>query len=246
MKTSQNTILITGGGSGIGLEMAKLFALNNKVIITGRDKDRLEAAVSQIAGVSFIQADVTDPADVDRLVKTVKKDFPSLNVLVNNAGNVQYYSLASPNVGAFAKAEEEILTNYLSVIRLTERLLPVLRENKNAAVVNVSSIVAFVPGISLPTYAASKAALHSYSQSLRLTLERNKDDIRVFELMPPLVNTEFSKAIGGENGMPASDVAKALVDGFASDTFEIHPGMTADLYQIFLSSPAAALNALNS
>ncbi|RZJ65917.1 MAG: SDR family NAD(P)-dependent oxidoreductase [Flavobacterium sp.] len=241
------TILITGGGSGIGFEMAKQFsALGNKVIITGRNEERLESAVSQLENARFIQADVTEHNDVERLVETIQRDFPTLNVLINNAGNAQYYKLTDENANAFEKAQEEILTNYLSTIRLTEKLLPTLRKNKNAAIANVSSIVAFVPGITLPTYAASKAALHSYSQSLRLSLTRNNDDIRVFELMPPLVNTEFSKEIGGENGMNPADVAKSLVDAIENDIFEIHPGMTADLYQLYLSSPEAAFNALNN
>ncbi len=247
MKTSQNTILITGGGSGIGFELAKKFSENgNKVVITGRSKERLEKAVSELQNVDFIQADVTNPQDVVNLVKTVKDKFPTLNVLVNNAGNAQYYKLSDENANAFEKASDEITTNYLSAIRLTEKLLPILRQNGSAAIANVSSIVAFVPGITLPTYAASKAALHSYSQALRLTLERNGDDVKVFELMPPLVNTEFSKIIGGENGMDPKDVAQSLIDGLANDNFEIRPGMTQDLYGLFLQSPEQALLTLNA
>ncbi|RZJ73095.1 SDR family NAD(P)-dependent oxidoreductase [Flavobacterium sp.] len=247
MKTSQNTVLITGGGSGIGFELAKILSENgNKVIITGRSRERLEQAVSKLQNVDFIQADVTNPKDVERIADTVKDKFPKLNILVNNAGNARYYKLTDENANAFEKASDEIQTNYLSIVRLTEKLLPTLSKNGSAAIANVSSIVALVPGITLPTYAASKAALHSYSQALRLTLERNGNDTKVFELMPPLVNTEFSKEIGGENGMEPQAVAQSLLDGFADDVYEIHPGMTADLYQLFLQSPQQALAALNS
>lgn len=247
MKTSQNTILITGGGSGIGFEMASLFIANgNKVIITGRSKERLEQAIAQLPGVNYIQADVTKSEDVERLVQTINIHFSSLNILINNAGNAQYYRLTDENANAFDKAQEEITTNYLSTIRLTEKLLPLLRKNGSAAIANVSSIVGFVPTTHLPTYSASKAALHSYTRVLRHTLERDNQDVKVFELMPPLVNTEFSKAIGGENGMDPKDVALALANGFEHGIFEIRPGMTEELYTLYLSSPEAALAALNN
>ncbi|NUY79509.1 SDR family NAD(P)-dependent oxidoreductase [Flavobacterium sp. MAH-1] len=247
MKTSKNTILITGGGSGIGFEMAKLFSANgNKVIITGRSKERLEQAISKLPGANYIQADVTKAEDVDRLVQTINIHFSSLNILINNAGNAQYYRLTDENANAFDKAQEEITTNYLSTIRLTEKLLALLQKNGSAAIANVSSIVGFVPTTHLPTYSASKAALHSYTRVLRHTLERDNQDVKVFELMPPLVNTEFSKAIGGENGMDPKDVALALANGFEQGIFEIRPGITEELYTLYLSSPEAALAALNN
>jgi uncharacterized oxidoreductase len=131
------------------------------------------------------------------------------------------------------------------VIRLNEKLLPLLKKQPEAAIVNVSSIVAFAPGISLATYAASKAAVHSYSQALRLTLERTTA-VKVFELMPPLVNTEFSQEIGGSNGIHPSVVAGDLLKALEANEYEIHVGATAEMYQLFLSSPAAALQAINS
>lgn len=247
MKTSKNTILITGGGSGIGFELAKLLTdQGNKVIITGRTKEKLEKAVSQLKSANYIHADITDQQDVNRLVQTLNIHFPSLNIVINNAGTAQYYRLTDDDANTFDRAGDEILTNYLSVARLTEKLLPLLRKNGPAAIANVSSIVGFVPTMHLPTYSASKAALHSYTRVLRHTLAANNDDIKVFELMPPLVNTEFSKAIGGENGMDPKDVAQALIGGMEHDIFEIHPGMTAELYQLYLSSPEAAMVALNN
>src|SRR5882757_1228734 len=192
MNTTNNTVLISGGTAGIGFEIAKLFSANgSKVIITGRDKDRLDKAVAQLKNTTGILSDVSNAADVDKLVTTIKQDFPELNIVINNAGRAQLYNLATAE-NIFDIAADEMLTNYLAVIRLNEKLLPILSAQKEAAIINVSSVVAFVPG-SLATYSASKAALHSYTQSLRFALT-DQPNIKVFELMPPLVNTEFSQA----------------------------------------------------
>jgi uncharacterized oxidoreductase len=244
MKTTGNIVLITGGGSGIGFEIAKLFSQKgNQVIITGRNAARLQQAASQLKNTTAIPTDINNEEDVARLLKKVNTDFPGLNILINNAGHAYAYQL-SAQANAFEKASQEMLTNYLSVIRLTEKFLPLLAKQKDAAIVNVSSIVAFVPSHTISTYAASKAALHSYSQALRFTLEQS-GSIKVFELMPPLVNTEFSKEIGGENGIPPAAVAEALFESFEKDNFEIHVGNTADIYQLHRSSPAEAFQAMN-
>ncbi|HEY4209770.1 MAG TPA: SDR family NAD(P)-dependent oxidoreductase [Puia sp.] len=138
------------------------------------------------------------------------------------------------------------LTNYLAPIRLTEKLLPLLKRQQEAAIVNVTSIVAFAPGRRLATYAASKAAMHAYTRTLRLTLERTAGNVKVFELVPPLVNTEFSRVIGGEKGFPPRQVAEDLLTSLAENNYEIHVGNTAQLYQLSLSSPAEALQVMNA
>lgn len=243
MKTTQNTILITGGGSGIGFEMAKAFsALGNLVIITGRDQNRLESAASIIPGVATIQCDVTKQADVENLVKKLHNEFPSLNIVINNAGQVYVYDLAGDKK-IFSQASEEILTNYLSTIRLNEELISILKGQKESAIVNVSSIVAFVPSQRMATYSASKAALHSYSQALRLSLSNTA--VKVFELMPPLVNTAFSKEIGGERGIAPFLVAEELIKAFEKDIYEIHVGQTANIFELYRKSPGEALRMMN-
>ena len=244
MKTTANTILITGGSAGIGLAIAQKFsAEGNTVIITGRNEARLKEAVAKIGGnVTAIAADVSKTDEVEALVQKITADFPQLNVLINNAGAAHYYNIGTDG-NAFEKAQDEILTNYLSIIRLTEKLLPALKQQTEAAVVNVSSIVAFVPNAGIATYSASKAALHSYSQSLRLSLEDTP--VKIYELMPPLVNTDFSKDIGGENGIAPSVLANDLFDAFANSHYEIHTGNTADIYKLSQADPAAALNAMN-
>lgn len=243
MKTSKNTVLITGGSAGIGFEIAKLFGANdNRVIILGRNEARLQQAASRLQNVTAIRCDITDEADLARLAGTLAKDFPELDVVINNAGEAYGYSL-EPGAGAAEKALAEMQTNYFSVIRLTEMLWPILARQTEAAVVNVSSIVAFVPGNRIPTYSASKAALHSYTQSLRHT--QRDSSVKIFELMPPLVNTDFSKDIGGADGIAPSVVAADLLRAFETDTYEIHVGDTAGLYNLFHSSPADAFAAMN-
>jgi len=245
MKTSQNTVLIIGGTAGIGLEIVKqLTALNNHVIVTGRNKNRLDAALAGLENVTAIPFDVSKSAEVDQLVQRIVKDFPDLNMVINNAGRAILYNLADNSQDAFANAEDEMLTNYLSIIRMNQKLLPILKQQPEAAIVNVSSIVAYVPGISLPTYAASKAALHSYTTSLRLSLESTS--VKVFELMPPLVDTEFSKEIGGENGIKPSAVADEFISSLAKDEFEIRVGDTAKIYELFRQSPSGALTVMNA
>ncbi len=244
MRTTKNTVLITGGSAGIGFEIAKLFSqTENHVIITGRDEERLKKASSKLQNVTAIVSDVSNEADVNALVKRLVSDFPELNIVINNAGRALVYNLTTENVHAFDKAADEMHTNYLSVIRLNEKLLPLLKLQKEAAIVNVSSVVAFVPG-SLATYSASKAALHSYTQALRIALER-VSDVKVFELMPPLVDTEFSAPIGGHNGIKPSVVAERFLEGLKKDEYEIRVGQTEDIYRLYLSSPSDALNYLN-
>jgi uncharacterized oxidoreductase len=244
MNITNKTILITGGGSGIGFEFAKsLSEKNNRVIITGRTEDRLKQAVAKLKNVSYFAADINDGTQVDALLAHIQNGFGGLDVLVNNAGKAYVYALGE-GAGAYEKAVEEMNTNFFAAVRLTEKLLPILSARGEAAIVNVSSIVALVPGHNLSTYAASKAALHSYTQTLRYTLAKTTG-IRVFEIMPPLVDTEFSTEIGGSNGIPPSAVASHLLAGLENDQYELHTGGTADLYQLTLSAPQEAFKVLN-
>lgn len=246
MKTTNHTVLITGGGSGIGLAIARLLSeQGNQVLITGRNEARLQQAAAGIPGVTPIACDVTDAAAVHLLVQRIEAEFGGLSVLVNNAGYADAYELL-PGAGAYAIAQAEMQTNYLAIVRLTEALLPVLRRQPEAAVVNVSSIVAFVPAAAVPTYSASKAALHAYTQALRHTLSQHLPTVHVFELMPPLVDTEFSAGIGGANGIPPRQVAEELLAALRQDQYEIHVGQTAGLYQLFRADPAQAFATMNS
>ena len=244
MKIENNTALITGGSAGIGFEIAKqLVAAGNHVIIIGRNPERLQKAADELKNATAISADVSNAKDVERLVEHVVEQHPSLNMVINNAGAAQLTNLLTES-NTYEKASAEILTNYLSVIRLNEKLLPQLKRQSAAAIVNVSSVVALVPGSALAGYSASKAALHSYTQSLRHSLLET--GIKVFELMPPLVDTSFSAAIGGHNGIKPEVVAQELLSALASDNYEIRIGNTEQIYQLYRSSPREAFEVMNS
>ncbi|WP_308006401.1 SDR family NAD(P)-dependent oxidoreductase [uncultured Chryseobacterium sp.] len=245
MNTTDNTILITGGGSGIGLEIAKALSSVNRIIIVGRNKEKLDAAAKDLENVFTIQADITDENDVNRLYEEVKTSFGGLNILINNAGNAYVYNIANDG-DAYSKAVAEFTTNYFAPIRLSEKFLPLLTQQNEAAIVNVSSIVGFLPGANLPTYSDSKAALHSHTKSLRYELVKDTK-VKVFELMPPLVATDFSAEIGGlENGIPASDVANDLVKALKEDIYEIRVGNTGLLYDNFFAATEGAFAAFNN
>jgi len=244
MKTTNNTILITGGSAGIGFEIAKLLSeKGNNVIITGRNEERLNQAASKLNNVKTIVSDVSKAEDVEKLVAQITQEFSQLNMVINNAGQAFVFDMTAENANGFEKAEDEMLTNYLSVIRLNEKLLPILKTQQNAAIVNVSSITAYVPS-GLATYSASKAALHSYTQSLRFALEKDTQ-IKVFEIIPPLVDTDFSAPIGGKSGISPTLVAEEFLASLENDNFEIRVGQTEDIYRLFLSAPEEAFFAMN-
>lgn len=225
MKTNGNTILITGGSAGIGFELAKQFStLGNKVLITGRNEEKLKQAADKLENVIPIAGDVTDSESTDQLLAKIKKEYPELNVVINNAGYADAYQLGV-DANAYIVAAREMETNYLAIVGLTEKLLPTLLNNEQATVVNVTSIVAYAPQNILPTYSASKSALKAYTDVLRNTLG---DKLNVFELIPPLVNTEFSKEIGGESGIPPQEVAQELLTAMEKNQWQVPVGMSKE------------------
>src|SRR5208283_122153 len=189
MNTTGNTILITGGGSGIGRGLAEAFhALGNQVVIAGRRKEALDETTAANPGMASLTLNITDPAGIAQFATQVVKQYPALNVLINNAGIMRLEKLL-PQQGDLADAEATIATNLLGPIRLTAALLPLLKKQPLAVIMNVSSGLAFVPIAFTPTYCATKAAIHSYTQSLRYQLQGS--GIEVLELIPPYVATDL-------------------------------------------------------
>lgn len=188
MQTNNNTILITGGGSGIGAALAHRFHdLGNTVIIAGRRLETLQGVIGDRPNIHALQLDIDSAESIATFAKTVIAAFPGLNVLVNNAGIMRMETLEG--FRDLADAEATITTNLLGPIRLTNALVEHLSTQPKPAIVNVSSGLAFVPLTATPTYSATKAAIHSYTVSLREVL---KGKIEVIELVPPAVQTELT------------------------------------------------------
>ena len=189
MKTSGHTILVTGGGSGIGRALAEAFhARGDRVIVAGRRRAALAEVTAANPGMEAIELDVGDPAAIAAFAKDVVARFPDLDALVNNAGIMRYEDLRDP--AHLADAEATITTNLLGPIRLTAALLPHLATRPSATVINVTSGLAFVPLTGTPTYSATKAGLHFYTLAMRRQLAGSS--IEVIELPPPYVQTELT------------------------------------------------------
>jgi len=211
MKTTGNTILITGGGTGIGRGLAEAFhALGNHVIIAGRRKEPLEETTRANPGMTSIRMDTGDATSIRTAASYLAKQYPALNVLINNAGIMRAEKLQTQQED-LADAESTIATNLLGPIRLTAALLPQLQKQPQSVVMNVSSGLAFVPLSPTPTYCATKAAIHSYTQSLRYQLRATTTE--VLELIPPYVATDLMNGASDPRAMP--------LDKFIAEVMEI-------------------------
>jgi uncharacterized oxidoreductase len=212
MKTTGNTILITGGGSGIGRGLAEAFhALGNQVIIAGRGKKALDQVTAANPGMTSSTLDIENSGGIRSFAAQIAKDYPALNVLINNAGIMRAETLQAQPAD-LADAEAIINTNLLGPIRLTAALLPLLRKQSSSVIMNVSSGLAFVPMALTPTYCATKAAIHSYTQSLRHQFKGTTTS--VVELIPPYVATELMS--GGSSNSRAMPL-----DKFTAEVMEI-------------------------
>jgi len=205
MKTSGNTILITGGGSGIGRGLAEAFhARGNRVILAGRRQAALDEVARAHPGMASLALDIENPAAIRDFAAHLTAQHPALNVVVHCAGIMRLEDLSAAP-GYLADAEATIATNLLGPIRLTAALLPHLQRQPAAAILNVTSGLAYIPLAGFPTYCATKAALHSYTESLRFQLRETK--IEVIEIAPPYVQTELtgSHQAADPRAMPLKD-----------------------------------------
>ena len=248
MKLTENTILITGGSNGIGLELATQFLkLGNTVIITGRNLNRLNEVKKKYPKLNIIQSDAGKSIDIKSLYEIVSKQFPKLNVLINNAGIMRKLNLNDTSLD-LENINQEIAINLSGPIRMVNQFLPLLKLQQHAAIMNVSSGLAFVPFPISPVYSATKAGVHFYTQTLRIQLKNS--NIKVFELAPPLTNTDLQNAFSpddmkGTQVMETAKLIEVAIKGFSNDTLEIRPGQSNLLKFMSRIAPQFILNQMS-
>ena len=235
MKTNGNTVLITGGATGIGFALAEAFVKEgNEVIICGRREHKLKEAKDKLPQIHTIECDITKVGDIFILYYNIKNDLKDVNILVNNAGIGRMINLKKDEPSLM---EDEICTNLVAPIHLSAIFIPDLLRQKESAIINVSSGLAFVPMAAMPVYCATKAAIHSFSISLRHQLKDTA--IKVFEVIPPIVDTEFHKDARDElknRSIPPSVVAEETLRALGKDEYEIPIGMSKNLRMADINS----------
>ncbi|CAN7382869.1 MULTISPECIES: SDR family oxidoreductase [Rhizobium] len=226
MNLKGNTIFITGGGSGIGRGLAEAFhKLGNQVIISGRRKSYLDDVINANPGMAAYELDITDVESINSVTKRIVADYPDLNVLVNNAGIMPFDDAAHP-------IEETVLqsivnTNLLGPIRMTSALVEHLKTKADAVIINNTSVLAYVPIAYNAVYSSTKAALHSYSLSLRFALRETS--VSVQEIAPPWVDTDLIKKSGDPRAMPLEAFINETMAKLASESPEIVVDMVKPL-----------------
>lgn len=228
MKLDNNTILITGGTGGFGYEFAsRLTALGNTVIITGRNAEKLQEVKRKLPAVHTIQSDVSKADDIVSLYDRVIQEFPDLNILINNAGEMWKISLNQEH--DLCDITREIDINLMGPIRMVQQFLPHLKTKKTAAILNVTSGIALMAFPISPIYSASKSGLRSYTQALRIQLKNT--NINVMELVAPGSSTPLNDKFRNEDGfsesalMAPDKIVDAAIKGMQNDKDEVYPGL---------------------
>ncbi|SIS86499.1 SDR family oxidoreductase [Chryseobacterium gambrini] len=246
MKIQGKTILITGGASGIGLEAARQFLENGaKVIVTGRNQDKLAAVKKQFPDLITIRSDVAKEEDANSLFEYVFK-LGGIDILYNNAGvGVPPVNLGIANDKHLEGAIYEMEVNYFGVIRLNNFFMEMLKSRREAAIINTTSILSIVPSVLEATYSASKTALAFYTKSLRSHLQAIESSVKVFELLPPLVDTDMV-ADRPDKKISPKVLVNGLIDGLQNDVYTIRVGDTRALYILNRLMPQKAYNMVNA
>jgi uncharacterized oxidoreductase len=245
MELSKNTILITGGTSGFGLEFAsKLLALGNTVIITGRNAEKLQHTKQKFPAIHTIQSDVSNPRDIEDLYDQVIERFPQLNIVINNAGEMRKISFHGNH--GLHDITREIEINLMGPVRMVQQFLPHLRTKKSAAIMNVTSGIALMPFPVAPIYGASKSGLRSYTQSLRVQLKNTT--VKVFDLVAPGSSTPLNDKFVDMDGfdpkllMAPGKIIDAAIKGLKDDQYEIYPGLAKAIRIMSRLAPKFALS----
>jgi uncharacterized oxidoreductase len=248
MKIKGNTILITGGATGIGFSLAQAFVdAGNEVIICGRRENKLKEVKDKLPQIHTRVCDLSKEKERKSLYDWVSSNFKDINILVNNAGIQRMANLRKGTRDLF-DGEDEIEINLTAPIHLSAYFIPLLLKRKEAAIVNISSGLGFVPIASMPVYCATKAAIHSFSLSLRHQLKDTS--IKVFEIIPPIVDTELDKGARGERGqqdrgIPPSEVARATLKALENDEYEVAVGMAENLRMGSRNNPEQTFQNIN-
>jgi uncharacterized oxidoreductase len=248
MKISGNTVLITGGATGIGFSLADAFVnAGNEVIICGRREQKLEEAKAKIPQIHTKVCDLQQKRERESLCDWVSSNFKNINVLVNNAG-VQKMIDFKKGTQDLVSDEDEIEINLKAYIYLSADFIPLFLKQKEAAIVNISSGLAFVPLAVVPVYCATKAAVHSFSISLRHQLKDSS--IKVFEIMPPIVDTELDKGAREEReqeyrGIQPVEVAKVTLSALENNEYEVAIGMAQYLRDGARNNPEKIFQNMN-
>ncbi len=239
MRTTDHTVLITGGTSGIGLALAKRFLRQgNVVIVTGTNALKAEAVKHDLPAIKFELVDMRDRHALEKLMYR----YPDVNILINNA-SVQYnYEFADPAISP-TQIATELDINLLSPLHLTKLFLPQLLSRSTSAIINVSSGLGIVPKQSAPVYCASKAALHSFTKALRWQLEGTS--VRVFEIIPPLVDTAMTRGRGRGKITPDA-LVQEFWGNFSNDRYEMRIGKTKFLFVLQRLMPSLAERLMRS
>lgn len=250
MKITGNTVLITGGASGIGFGLAEAFVkAGNQVLICGRRTSRLKEAQKMLPQLKVRLCDVSKKQDREDLFNWVKKDHPGLNILINNAGISRSIDFKQ-GMPELMRGEDEIAVNFVAPVQLSAYFIPLLAQKAEAAIMNVSSGLGFVPMASTPLYCATKAALHSFTLSLRFQLKDTP--VKVFEIIPPIVETDLGKdstdpsVRAGHHGILPSDLAAEVLQGMRNDEYEMVSGIAKGLMEGSRQNFAETFRALNS
>jgi uncharacterized oxidoreductase len=224
MDLSKNTVLVTGGGSGIGLAIAKRFLdAGSRVVICGRYAGKLAQARAAHPGLETCVADIANVTDREQLIAWTIAQYPDFNVLVNNAG-IQRRERFATDPADWSSRQKEIAINLEAPVHLASLVLEQFRTQPQAAIVNISSGLAFVPALFAPVYAATKAAIHSFSISLRAELDTTS--IQVVEIAPPAVNTELGGAGVHNSGVPVDEFADSVMARVAAGELEVGYGFS--------------------
>jgi len=248
MKTTGNTILITGGATGIGFSLAEAFVkAGNEVVICGRRETKLKEAKRKLPQLHITVCDLSKESKRKFLYEWVCSNFSDINILVNNAG-IQRMIDFKRGVNELYFGEDEIEVNLKAYIHLSALFTPLFLEKAETAIINVSSGLSFVPIAAMPVYCATKAAIHSFTQSLRYQLKDTS--IKVFEVIPPTVDTELDKGAreqrGQEDrGIPPVEVAKATMKALESNQYEVTVGMAENLKMGARTNPEQVFQNIN-